>query len=548
MAEDVQMVNRWQRPGESESVPVSPAPTAESAADDDDQLPAPPPATTISAVSASGPPPSPNRHEREVSQTTAPVVQQPAPQQQWTNGQSGPGQQEGPRWGQPQAGRPAGPAAPPPQNLAANGGAHPYSGQTREIPMLDPRQLQSLLAQRQAAPLVQRNEGAPARRPDHAPAHRQDHAHRPDHGPAHPGPPQQQVAPLHRPDAPHVEMAPQHRTDSRAAEADQYRRPGAPMQAAGAGIRQELFAVAQEERSPRANSGFRGVLNSLGLRLGPSAKERKYRELLRRIRAPKDAMYSIAVLTLKGGAGKTTLTAALGQVFSSIRPDGVVAVDADPDSGDLPMRTTAHPQRLSMVEMLEAEDLSQRDFVQRFLSTTDADLQVLSNGWRPDSDRVLVPDDISDIHEIASHYYSMLLWDGDKALNSPLVRKVLEKSNALVLMVEASTPGATKAADAIDWLRFHGFEGLLARTVLVVNETTDHTRLDMKSLLTVLARQQLKIHHIPFDKHLDEGLSVDLAKLKKKTRRAFEELAGMLADDFVIPQPPAAVAAGKAAS
>ncbi|MFZ2239620.1 MAG: hypothetical protein WAV90_08780, partial [Gordonia amarae] len=316
-----------------------------------------------------------------------------------------------------------------------------------------------------------------------------------------------------------------------------------PTQGAWAGIREELIARAQEEQAPRAAAGLRGALNKCGLRLRPGKKERRHRDLIRRIRAPKDAMYSIAVLTLKGGAGKTTVTATLGQVFASVRADSVIAVDADPDAGDLPMRTAVHPENLSMMQLLDEENLTQHDFVQRFLSTTDADLQVLGNGWRPDSNRVLVPEDIRDVHEIASHYYSMLLWDGDKALNSSLVGEMLAKSNALVLLVEASRPGAVKAGQAIDWLRFHGFEGLLARTVLLVNETTANTRLDTKSLVTVLARQQLKIHQIPFDKHLDEGLAVQLDKLDAKTRRAFEELAAMLADDFVIPQPPAAVAA-----
>jgi MinD-like ATPase involved in chromosome partitioning or flagellar assembly len=340
-----------------------------------------------------------------------------------------------------------------------------------------------------------------------------------------------------------VQRGPQ-RPAPRPTEPDQYRRPGAPMQAAYAGIQQELLEAAADERSQVANTGWRGAANAMGLKLAPGKKERQRREVFRRIRAPKDQMYSIAVLTLKGGAGKTTMTAALGQVFSKVRADGVIAVDADPDAGDLAMRTEVHPHNLSMVDLLEPDnDLTQRDFVQRFLSVTDADLQVLASGWRPDSDRVLIPEDIVDIHEIASHYFSMLLWDGDKALNSPLVRTVLEKSNALVLLVEASAPGAVKAGQAIDWLRFHGFEGLLARTVVLVNETTANTRLDLKALMAVLARQQLKMHHIPYDKHLDEGMSIDLAKLNTKTREAFEDLAAMLADDFVIPQPPAPYAA-----
>ncbi|KAA1249876.1 AAA family ATPase [Mycobacterium simiae] len=331
----------------------------------------------------------------------------------------------------------------------------------------------------------------------------------------------------------------------RAAESDHYRRPSAPIQAASAGIRQELISTATAKCAPVANTGWRGAANKTGFKLVPGKKEKRRREVHRRIRAPKDTMYAIAVVTLKGGAGKTTVTATLGQVFASIRADGVLAVDADPDAGDLPLRTAVHQQNLSMMEMLDTEpdDLRQHDQVQRFLSTTDTDLHVLANGWRPDGERVLVPEDIRDVYEIASHYYSMLLWDGDKALNSHVVREVLDKSNALVLLVEASRPGAIKAGLAIDWLRNHGYEGLLARTVLVVNETTANTRLDMQALMTVLARQQLKLHHIPFDKHLDEGLFIDLDKLKKKTRQAFEDLAALLADDFSVPQPPAPVAA-----
>jgi MinD-like ATPase involved in chromosome partitioning or flagellar assembly len=328
----------------------------------------------------------------------------------------------------------------------------------------------------------------------------------------------------------------------RGTESDQYRRPSAPIQTASAGIAQELISTANEERAAVANTGWRGATNKSGLKLKPGQKEQRRREVYRRIRAPKDTMYAIAVLTLKGGAGKTTVTATLGQVFASIRADGIIAVDADPDAGDLPLRTALHPNNLSMMEMLDTEpdDLRQHDQVQRFLSTTDSDLHVLANGWRADGHRVLVPEDIRDVWEIASHYYSMLLWDGDKALNSPVVREMLEKSNALVLLVEASNPGAFKAGQAIDWLRNHGYEGLLARTVLLINETTADTRLNTQALTTVLARQQLKLHHIPFDKHLDEGLSVDLHKLKKKTRQAFENLAAMLADDFSVPQPPVA--------
>jgi MinD-like ATPase involved in chromosome partitioning or flagellar assembly len=44
---------------------------------------------------------------------------------------------------------------------------------------------------------------------------------------------------------------------------------------------------------------------------------------------------TIAVLSPKGGVGKTTITSLLGMLLSMLRPDRVVAVDANPDYGSL---------------------------------------------------------------------------------------------------------------------------------------------------------------------------------------------------------------------
>jgi MinD-like ATPase involved in chromosome partitioning or flagellar assembly len=320
---------------------------------------------------------------------------------------------------------------------------------------------------------------------------------------------------------------------------DTYGRPASsPLQRAGTGMRSELFAARGGDVSPLASVGWRKFLNQCGLKLAPGNKERSHRELVHRIRASKPEMYSIAVLTLKGGAGKTTVTSTLGQVFAKYRADAVMAVDADPASGDLPLRTASHPQNLSLVDMLAEQNLNQRDYVARFMSTTDSDLQVLASGWRADSDQVLEPDDIRDVHEIASHYYSLLLWDADVNLHSSLVREVLAKSNALVLLVQATPQGSLAAGDALDWLRCNGFDGLLARTVLLVNQSKRKTHIDLKALIALLRREQIKIHRVPFDEHLDEGMAVDLDKLAKPTRRAFEELAAMLADDFITPRSP----------
>jgi len=46
----------------------------------------------------------------------------------------------------------------------------------------------------------------------------------------------------------------------------------------------------------------------------------------------------VAVISLKGGVGKTTTVSGLGATLASIRGDRVVAVDANPDAGTLGAR------------------------------------------------------------------------------------------------------------------------------------------------------------------------------------------------------------------
>ena len=48
--------------------------------------------------------------------------------------------------------------------------------------------------------------------------------------------------------------------------------------------------------------------------------------------------FRLAVMSVKGGVGKTTTTVGLGSAFASLRGDRVIAVDANPTSGTLARR------------------------------------------------------------------------------------------------------------------------------------------------------------------------------------------------------------------
>ena len=90
--------------------------------------------------------------------------------------------------------------------------------------------------------------------------------------------------------------------------------------------------------------GWRKMVHSMsGGRVNPggSASEQEEERLLEAVRAPLRGDYRIAVMSLKGGVGKTTTTVALGGVFAAERGDRVIAIDANPDLGTLAQRAAA---------------------------------------------------------------------------------------------------------------------------------------------------------------------------------------------------------------
>src|SRR5690606_39696662 len=73
---------------------------------------------------------------------------------------------------------------------------------------------------------------------------------------------------------------------------------------------------------------------------GQSDKEARRLALIRRIRRPLERPHRVAVISVKGGVGKTTVAACLGLVFAELRGDRVIALDANPDAGTLSERLT----------------------------------------------------------------------------------------------------------------------------------------------------------------------------------------------------------------
>ncbi len=292
--------------------------------------------------------------------------------------------------------------------------------------------------------------------------------------------------------------------------------------------------IKKEKRPPA--SGWRKSLHSMtggAVNLGESPADLRRRELIARINQPLRGCYKIAMLSLKGGVGKTTTTTTLGSTFSSLRGDRVIAVDANPDRGTLalkiPRETTATVRHL----LRDATRITKYSDVRAYTSQSPARLEVLASEQDPAVSEAFSEEDYRRTVALLEHFYNLVLTDCGTGLMHSAMKGVLEEADSLVLVSSGSVDGAQTSAATLDWLEAHGYRDLVAKSVCVINSVRPKSgKVDLDKLSAHFQQRCRAVVRLPFDEHLEEGAEIALDKLAPETRLALLELAAVVADDF----------------
>ncbi len=265
---------------------------------------------------------------------------------------------------------------------------------------------------------------------------------------------------------------------------------------------------------------------------GMSAEERRLQELVARIRQPVRGDYRIAVLSLKGGVGKTTTTMGIGSIFSSIRGDRVIAVDANPDFGTLSQRVQLQT-RSTVRDLLLDPSINSYSDVRRHTSQGTSRLEVLASERDPAASESFSEDEYRQVARILQRFYNIILTDCGTGLMHSAMAGVLELAHSLVLISSSAIDGARSAAATLDWLSLHGHDHLVRNAVVVINlPRPGSPNVGIQQLREYFLSRCRAVHVIPYDAHLSEGAEIELARLHKTTKRALVELAATVADDF----------------
>ncbi|MGO9079378.1 MAG: AAA family ATPase [Streptosporangiaceae bacterium] len=287
------------------------------------------------------------------------------------------------------------------------------------------------------------------------------------------------------------------------------------------------------------------------LRVPLSAAELRRQDMISRARAPVvGGHHRVAVMSLKGGVGKTTTTMGLGSTLASLRGDRVIAVDANPDRGTLSDKV--HLETAATVRDLVNERSRIRRYadVRTFTSQAASRLEILASDRDPTVSVAFSEADYRSVCAVLEHYYSICLTDCGTGLMHSAMAGVLQMADQIVMVSTPSVDGARSASATLDWLEAHGYGDLVRDAVVVLCAVRPRGRgaVDLQRLEDYFAARCRAVTRIPYDPHLEEGAEVELDLLSRATSDAYLELAAIVGDGLARPRhrgmPPPAAAAG----
>jgi MinD-like ATPase involved in chromosome partitioning or flagellar assembly len=312
--------------------------------------------------------------------------------------------------------------------------------------------------------------------------------------------------------------------------------PPVPVGTSVLGAESLTAATVLKHRRARPQSGWRKRVYSMTggkINFGLSRADKRRAVLIERARTPVGGCYRLAVISLKGGVGKTTTTAALGAMFADLRGDRVVALDANPDRGTLAERAPRESGATVRHLLAARGDLHRYADVRAFTSQTPTRLEVLASDSDPHVSAAFGESDYRDTVAILERFYSLVLTDCGTGLLHDAMRGILGLANSLVVVSSASLDGARSASATLDWLEAHGLEALAKNAVVVISSVRPGGGIvDVLQLEDHFASRCRDVVTIPYDPHLESGGVLEISELEKETADAYLELAAAVGEGF----------------
>ena len=275
-----------------------------------------------------------------------------------------------------------------------------------------------------------------------------------------------------------------------------------------------------------------GVLN-----VGPTAAELRERDFIARIKAPVPDCRRIAVVSRKGGVGKTTTTLMIGHTFASHRGDRVIAIDGNPDAGSLGYRVRRETTNTVMSLLAHRDQIARYADIRAYTSQAPTRLEVVAADDDPRITDALREQDFYNALELLEVHYNLVCMDTGTGVLESAARGILRLADQLVVVTAPSLDSARTASSTLDWLDQNGHADLVTEAVAVINGVRPRGLVELDRIESHFRARCRRVVHVPWDRQLEAGAETALEELKPATRAAYLELTGAVADGFPDPNP-----------
>ncbi len=296
--------------------------------------------------------------------------------------------------------------------------------------------------------------------------------------------------------------------------------------------RNDVYPTPLIDGRPGAN-GTSGRFNRRFQRLLTSKGEAEEAVLEERIRSLPGVSRpnTVALISPKGGVGKTTSTFLVGNLLATHLKLRVVAVDANPDFGTL-ARLSPDQRRSSrsLADLLDdADRLQTAAELNAYVSRQPTGLHLLGAPRDAELTASLGPDRYGELVAFLSCFYEVVLLDLGTGVAGPLAKFAIERADQAVLVTTPEWVTSSVVLDALGHVQHE-------RTTVALNKSL----LRAKDLPAVEQRFRAEHLHrcvtIPFDEQLAAMLDAGhytLDALRRPTRMAIKQLGLAVAEQLV---------------
>ncbi len=283
---------------------------------------------------------------------------------------------------------------------------------------------------------------------------------------------------------------------------------------------------------PASNGGAAGLRRQLQ-RFLVSEREREEADVERRLRAQPGVTRAntIAVISPKGGVGKTTSTFVAGNLLAGHINLRAIAVDANPDFGTLArLAPESRRSERSLADLLtDAERLRTAAELTPYVSRLPTGLHVLGAPRDAELTASLGPDRYGELVALLGTFYEVVLLDLGTGVAGPLARFAIERADQVVLV---TTPEWVTSAIVLDALAHVRHD----HTTVAINKSQPGSRAVDPIEDRFRAERLHRAVTIPYDERLATMLdcgTYTIDALARRTRLAVKRLGLAVADQLV---------------